>query len=414
MRYKGVEKSLSEIAEELNVDAVVEGTVYQIDESVRIRLQLVDVFPVERNLWSETYDRAMADVLMMYSEMAHAIAGKIQVKLTAEEETSFRSTRSIGPETYAAYLKGQFHWYKLTRKDLETALQYFQLALDKDPDNALAYAGIANVWSGQMAMGFVPTREAAPKAKAAAAKALELDDTLAEVHYALAFVGWIEWDWDGTWTAFRRAIELKPNYASARAYYSGFLHIMRRPEEAMAQIESALNLDPFNPLFQALYSMDLMYARRYDEAIELLRNTLKTAPNDLVSLSSLRSAYHMKHMYEEAMEIWKASYAAKNDREAEDALARGYAEAGYSGALSRVAETLIARSRTTYVTSWQIGTLYTRAGKNEKALEWLEKAYEEHDSNMPYLSVDPIFDGLRSDQRFQDLLRKMDLLELEK
>ena len=413
MQYKGVKKPLSAIARELNVDAVIEGTVYKVGKSVRIRVQLTDAFPEERSLWSETYDRAMTDVLVMYSEMARTIADEIQLKLTVEEETSFASIRSIDPETYDAYLKGQFHWYKLTQKGLETALQYFQLALEKDPDNALAYAGIANVWSGQMAMGFVSTSEAAPKAKAAAAKALELDDTLAEVHYALAFVGWIEWDWEGTWTAFRRAIELKPNYASARAYYSNFLHIMRRPEEAMAQIEQALKLDPFNPLFKALYAMDLMYARRYDEAIELLRNTLQTAPNDLVSLSSLRTAYHLKQMYEEALEIWKTSYSAKNDHEAVDALTHGYAEAGYSGALRRAAETLIARSHTTYVTSWQIGTLFTRAGENDKALEWLEKAYEEHDSNMPYLSVDPIFDDLRDDPRFQDLLRKMNLLELE-
>jgi tetratricopeptide (TPR) repeat protein len=152
-----------------------------------------------------------------------------------------------------------------------------------------------------------------------------------------------------------------------------------------------------------------MYARRYDDAIALLRNTLKTTPNDPVALSTLRSAYHQKRMYKEALEIWKTSYAARGDQEAVDALAQGYAKAGYSGALSRVAEMLIARSRTSHVTPWQIGTLYTRAGKTDEALAWLEKAYDARDQNMPYVSVDPIFDSLRDHPRFQELLRRMDL-----
>ncbi|MEE8377097.1 MAG: tetratricopeptide repeat protein, partial [Candidatus Aminicenantaceae bacterium] len=278
------------------------------------------------------------------------------------------------------------------------------------PNYALAYAGIAHVWLGRQQQGLVQPSEAAPRAKAAALKALELDNTLAEVHYILAGIrAWVEWDWEGAETEFRRAIELDPNYPDPRAYYSHFLHMMKRPEEAMEQIERALELDPFNALFRAIYGMDLMYARRYDDAIALLRETLRTAPNDWTALSSLRSAYHLKGMYEEALEIWKKSFAAKGDREAEEALVSGYEEAGYSGALSRVAEMMIARSSTTFVTPWQIGTLYTRAGKKDEALEWLEKAYEAHDPNMPYISVDPIFDGLRDDPRFKDLLRQMNL-----
>jgi TolB-like protein/predicted Ser/Thr protein kinase len=410
MQYKGVKKPIPEIAQELNVDAVVEGTVHRAGEGVRIRVQLIEALPEERNLWAQTYDRTMTDVLVMYGEMARAIADKIRVTLTPQEETNLASTRQVNPEAYEAYIKGRFHWYKLTPQDLEIALQYFELAREKDPNYALAYAGIAHVWVGRQQQGLVPYSEAAPRAKAAALKALELDNTLAEVHHLLAGIrAWVEWDWEDAETAFRRAIQLNPNYPDPRAYYSHFLHIMRRPEEAMAQIERALELDPFNALFRALYGMDLMHARRYDDAIALLRETLRTAPNDPVALSTLRSAYHQKHMYEEALEIWKTSFAAKGDHEAEETLARGYAEAGYSGALIRVAEMLIARSRTTYVTPWQIGTLYTRAGKNDEALEWLEKAYEAHDGNMPYLSVDPIFDSLRDDPRFKDLLRRMNL-----
>jgi TolB-like protein len=409
MQYKGVEKPLPEIAEELNVDALVEGTVSRVSDSVRIRVQLIKALPEERNLWAQTYERDMTDVLVMYKEMARTIVDKTRVKLTADEEAKLASTRQVNPEAYEAYIKGRSHWYKLTSQDLELALQYFELALEKDSDYALAYAGIAEVWIGFRIQGLAPSSEAWPKVKEAALKALELDDTLAEVQFMLAMVDLGEWDWRDSEKAFQRALELNPNYPDARAYYSQLLFMMRRPEEAMVQSEQAMELDPFNTLLRSIYAWDLIYAHRYDDAIDHLRETLRTAPDDWTALSTLRSAYHQKGMYEEALEIWKRSYEARDDQEAEDALVRGYEEGGYSGALSSVAELLIERSRTTFVTPWQIGTLYTRAGKKDKALEWLEKAFEARDGNLIYLSVDPIFDYLRDEPRFQDMIRKMNL-----
>jgi serine/threonine-protein kinase len=238
-----------------------------------------------------------------------------------------------------------------------------------------------------------------------------LDNNLAEVHFVLGAIStWVDWDWLGAERGFRRAIELNPKYPDPRIYYAHFLNTMGRKGEAAPQADRALDLDPLNGLFQGLYAMHLMYSRRYDDAVALLRKILDAAPNDAIALSTLRSAYHMKRMYKEAMEAWRASFAAKGDRETEDALARGFAEGGYRVALERAAENLVARSRTTHVTPWQIATLYTRAGKNEAALEWLEKAHEAHDPNMPYLSVDPIFDDLRGEPRFQDILRRMKLL----
>jgi adenylate cyclase len=342
--------------------------------------------------------------------MARAIAGKMQVKLAPQEETRLAAARQVDPEAYEAYLQGQFHWYRLTRPDLDSAFQYFESALAKDPSYAQAYAGIASVWIGRQQQGFAPSSEAAPKAKAAAARALELDATLAEVHSTLAGIKtWTDWDWEGGEAEYRRALELTPTLPGPRTGLSHLLNVLKRPEEAMTQIERALELDPLNTLFRDFYAMDLMYARRYDDAIAVIRDTLKTSPNDLIALSTLRSAYHMKRMYPEAMEAWKASYAARGDQAAEDALTRGFEEGGYPMALQRAAETLAARSKTAYVPAWQIGTLYTRAGKKEEALEWLEKAYQAHDPNMPYISVDPIFDNLRGDPRFKDLLRRMNL-----
>ncbi len=408
MQYKGSEKSLPEIASDLNVDAVVEGTVYQVGENVRIRVQLIEAFPEERNLWAETYDRAMTDVLVMYKEMARTIADEAQIVLTPQEEAIFASTRQVNPEAYEAYNKGMFHVYKLTPQDLEIALGYFELALEKDPDYALAYVGISLAWGARLQQGLISESEARPKEEAARRKALDLDDTLEEVHYLLAVrKTWGDWDWEGADKAFVRTLELNPNYPDARAYYSWLLFYLDRPDEAMVQIERALELDPFNATFRSLYAWDLMYARRIDEAILHLQETLRTAPTDAMALSALKSAYHLKGMYEEALEIWRTSFSVKGDSDAEEALALGYEQSGYSGALNSLAELMIERSRTSFVTPWQIGTLYTRAGKDKEALDWLEKAFEAHDSNMPSISVDPIFDDLRDEPRFQDLLRRM-------
>jgi len=410
MKYKGVEKSLPEIAQELKVDAVVEGSVLRVGESVRIRVQLIKALPEERNLWAQTYDRNMTDVLVMYKEMARAIADKTRVELTAQEEAILASTRQVNPEAYEAYNKGMFHAYKLTSQDLELARGYFELALEKDPNFALAYVGIGFVWQAQIQQGLMSHSEAGPKAEAASLKALELDDTLAEVHYFLAAnQTWGKWDFESAGKSFKRALELNPNYPDARAYYSWYLFYMERPEEAMAQIKRALELDPFNAAFRSLYAFDLMYARRFDEAVADLRETLRTAPTDEFALSAIRSAYHAKGMFEEAYEAWKTWYDVHGDGEAEQALVRGYEEAGYSGALSSVAELMIERSKTTFVTPWWIATVYTRAGRNDEALEWLEKAFEAHDANMPSISVDPIFDNLRDEPRFNELLRKMNL-----
>ncbi len=410
MKYKGMKKPVPEIARELKVKAIVEGAVHRVGDIVRIRLELVEALPEERNLWSDAYDRPMSDVLILYGEMARTIASKIRVGLAPKEQARLASARQVNPEAYQAYLKGLFCWYKLTRPDLENAEHYFELALEKDANYARAYAGIAEVWAARLQQGMAPAIEAAPKAKAAAAKALELDDKLAEVHYTLAGIKtWMDWDWAAGDAEYRRAIELNPNFADPRTGYSHLLNVLKRPDEAMAQIKRALELDPLNSLFQGFYAMDLMYARRYDDAIALLRKTLETSPHDLIALSTLRSAYHMKQMYPEAIEIWKRSYAERNDAEAVEALERGFKDGGYRGALRRVAETLAARSRSVYVPAWQIGTLYTRAGMEKEALEWLEKAYLAHDPNMPYISVDPIFDTLRGTAVFKDLLRRMNL-----
>jgi TolB-like protein/tRNA A-37 threonylcarbamoyl transferase component Bud32 len=409
MRFRGTKTPLSKVANELKVDALITGAVLRSGDRVRVTAQLINP-KTEAQLWARSYERDLRDILALQNDIVSAITREVKVRLTPQEETRLASARQVNPEAYDAYLKGQYEWYKLNRQGLDSALKYFELALEKDPEYAPAYAGVSRVWAGFQQQGFMSSAEATPKQKAAALKALELDNTLAEVHFMLAGINiWTDWDWPGGDREFRRAIELNSNYADARIYYSHLLSYMGRPKEAAVEADRGLTLDPLNTLVQDIYAMYLMQARRYDDAVAVLLNILKTSPDDALGLSTLRSAYHMKRMYKEALEIWKASYAAKGDHEAEEALDRGYAEGGYQRALQRVAETLAERSKTTFVTPWQIATLYTRAGINNEALEWLDKAYQTHDPNMPYISVDPIFDPLRNEPRFQDLLRQMKL-----
>jgi TolB-like protein/Tfp pilus assembly protein PilF/predicted Ser/Thr protein kinase len=411
MRYKNTDKSLPEIARELNVDALVEGTVYQVDENVSIKLQLFDALPEERSLWTQRYDRPVADVLVMYGEMAGAIAENIQVKLTAQEETRFAGARMVNPEAYDAYIKGMFHWQRFNLEDLETALQYFESALEKDPDFALAHTGIGLVWVVYALAGIVPANEAAPKAVEAAERAVELDDTLAEAHYALAVIRYgVEWDWDKAEASFRKAIELNPNFPDARSYYSNFLFIMHRPDEAIVQMERTMELDPFNSMFQAMYGADFLFMRRYDEAIEQFQKTLKIVPNHGTATDMLALAFHQKRMYENAFEQIKVYYESMDLEEGIEALTRGYEKAGYQGAMRSAAEMWEELSQVTYILPWNIAEVYAYAGNKEKTLDWLEKGVEVGDPNMVVIGVIPLFVDLLGDEpRYQELLRKMNL-----
>jgi serine/threonine protein kinase/Tfp pilus assembly protein PilF len=407
MHYKGSKKSLPQIARELAVDALVEGTVLREGGQVRITAQLIQA-ATDQHLWAESYQRDLRGIMALQGEIARAIAERVQAALTPGERNRMASARLVDPEVYEAYLKGMQHWYKLTSEDMDTALEYFERALKKDPNYAPAYSGVALVWVGRQQMGYAPSREAGPKARAAALKALELDNALTEAHCSLAIVkGFYEWDWAGSDVEYRKAIELNPNYPDARALYSHDLMFTKRPEEAMAQIQRALELDPLNALFQAFYGLDLQFVGRYDEAIAQYRKALKTSPRLPFAHKNIALILYHKGLYADSLAEWKASFAG--DRELEEALAQGFAQAGYRGAMHRAADAMAARSRTSYVSFEPVAFLYLSAGENERALEWLEKGLEARDPNLPYISVKPIYNPLRSDPRFQDLLRRMNL-----
>jgi serine/threonine-protein kinase len=409
MQYKDTDKSLPEIARELNVDVVVEGTVYQVGDNVRIRVQLIDAFPEERNLWAHTYERAGTEVLAMYNEVARAIVNEVQITLTPKEETRLASALQVNPQAYEAYLKGMSHLYKLTPPELDAALHYFEQALETDPNYALAYTGISFVWGARQQMGLLIPSEATPKAKAAAQRALELDDTLAEVHYTLAGIRtWSDWDWEGGEQAFKRALELKPNYPEALVYYSNLLCYLGRLDEALAKAERAVQLDPLNSVILTISGGTLSYLGRYDDAIERYQNALQTSPNDPVGHNGLWECYYMKGMYEESLESAKAFFTGLGMAPIAEAMAQGFEEDGYSGAMTSAAETLIAFSKQTYISPYSISMMYALAEDKEKTIEWLEIGYEMKDPMMPYVSIFT-FDLLDDDPRYQDLLKRMNL-----
>ncbi|MGD9346234.1 MAG: protein kinase [Candidatus Aminicenantes bacterium] len=408
MKYKETDKTLSEIARELNVDVVVEGSVQQAGDRIRIQVRLIDALPEEQNLWGQTYERAMSDVLVMYGEMAQAIADNIQVKLTDQEESRLAGARQVNPEAYEVLLIGKQKESPLTPQAFDIALEYYELALEKDPNYAAAHLAVANTWLLRNQFGYTAPREAGPKAKAAVLKALELDSTLADGHALLAWVNFLyEWDWAGAEAEWKRAIELNPNYVDS--VYAHFLWIMKRPEEAMAQMERALQLDPLNELVHIHHGFILESAGRYDEAIVQMRKLLRTSPQHPMAHQLLSVSFWHKAMYEESLTEMKTYYSCMGDREVEEALTQGYAQSGYRGAMRRAADLLAARARKTYVLSVDVALLYAVAEENGQALEWLEKGLEVRDPVMPYVDAFVEFAPLRPDPRFQDLLRKMNL-----
>lgn len=407
MQYKGTSKAIDRIGQELGVHYVLEGSVRRAAERVRITAQLIQVSD-QTHLWADCYERDLGDVLLLQSEIAQAIAREIQVTVTPEGTRCLAGARRVDSEAHEGYLKGLSYWYKLSREHLDIALDYFQLALEKDPSYALAYAGVAYVWFSRGDCGLMPPRQAFPKAKAAALKANELDDTLTEVHVLLANVRrHYEWDWNGAEREFQQAIRLDPNHADGHFMYSDFLVSMRRSDEAIAEMERALELDPLNFFFHCFLGWHLVYLRRYDEAIAQLGRTLRTEPNFPAAHLGLWGAFYQKRMYDDALREAAKFFDLLGDDQLAKTLERSYVEAGYTGAMRLAAEKLGERSHKTHVPALRIARLYAHAGDHDRALEWLEKAYEDHEPPLVHLRVAWDWDSLRDHPRFQDLLRRM-------
>lgn len=412
MHYKGTKKSLPEIAREINVDAVVEGTVQRSGDRVMIRAQLIHVAS-DKHLWVQDYVREMRDVLDLQSEIAQAIAREVQIKMTPAEKERFIARHPVRPKAFDEYLQGRYlYWNRRTPENLNKAIVHFQNAVKEDPNFAQGYVALADSYSaiGTVQVGAVPPVEARSLAEQAATKALEIDDALAEAHGALANVKHYNLDWTGAEQDFKRALELNQNYANAHNFYAGYLMCRGRVDESIAASNRARELDPFSLSISAQRGFLLENARRYDEAIAQLRVVIAMDPNHYSAYWILGHTYAANRQFDEAIgAAQKAVDLSERTPGALGILGLAYGLADRKAEAKKVLDELLKLNESRYVTPAALVNVYIGLGDKDKAFEWLEKAYQERSNFVAYLKVFPILDPLRSDPRFNDLLRRVGL-----
>ncbi len=410
MAYKHARKPLPQIARELNVDAVVEGTVLRSGDQVRITAQLIEASS-DKHLWSQSYQGELRDTLALQGKVARAIADQIRINLNSQEQAALKNVRVVNPEAYESYLKGRYFWNKRTADGLKVALAYFNQAIDEDAKYAQSYSGLADTYAllGDWQYAAMTPKEALPKAKAAAIKALELDSALGEAHNSLAFcLDGFDWDFDSAGKEFRRAIELNPGYATAHHWYAWHLSLLGRYDEAIVEMRKAENLDPLSLIINADLAELLVLAHSYDESIRQSRKTIEMDPNFALAHNQLGQAYLQKQMHDEAIaELQKAVQLSAGSPTCIANLARVYAASGKRSEAAKLLSDLKKRSNPGYSHASEIAVIYAALGDKNQAMTWLEKGYEERFN--PGVLLRPGFDPLRSDPRFQDLVRRIGL-----
>ncbi len=418
-RYKRRDIEPEKVAKELGVEALVMGRLMQRGDDVSVSAELVYARE-DKQLWGEHYNRKVADITSVQQEIATAVSGKLRGGLTSAEKTRLNKSSATNPEAYQLYLKGRYHANQTTAAGLKKAIEYFEQAIDKDPGYALAYAGLADSYS---ALGggwlYLSPSDSFPKAKAAARKALELDDTLAEAHAALAYaVFFADWDWPSTEREFKRAIELNPNNALSHDRYAECLKTRQRFEESLAEAQRAQELDPLSPEIVSQVGTDYLFTRRYDESIAQYQKALDLNPNLPAIRTLLSWAYAMKRMYPQALAEYDKIAGQDKAVAAENQFVAGglgwvYAVSGRRADALKIAQELKDLSSRTYVDFYSLGGIYAGLGDKDEAFRLLEKGYAQHSATMPWLGIDVYWYGMRSDPRYADLLRRMGLPQPE-
>jgi len=410
MAYKHTRKSLPQIARELNVDAVVEGSVLRSGDQVRITAQLIEA-ATDRHVWSQSYQGALRDTLALQNNVARAIADEIRISLNPQEQAALRHATVVNPVAYESYLKGRYFWNKRTANGLKSALAYFNQTIEEDPTYVQAYSGLADTYAllGDWQYAVMTPKEALPKAKAAAIKALELNNALGEAHNSLAFcLDGFDWDFDSAGNEFRRAIELNPGYATAHHWYAWHLALLRRYDEAIVEMRTALNLDPLSLIINADLAELLALAHRSDDSIQQSRKTIEMDPNFGLAHNHLGQAYLQKHMNDEAVaELQEAVKLSGGSPTCIANLARAYAASGKSSEAVALLSDLKKRSHPGQSLASEIAVIYGALGDTDQAMRWLEQGYEERFN--PGVLIRPGFDPLRSDPRFEDVMHRVGL-----
>lgn len=410
MHYKKTDKTVPQIAHELDVDGVLEGSVMREGDQVRVSVQLIHG-PTDKHLWAETYQRELRGVLALQSEVAQAVAQEVRASLTPEEHVRLAHARLVNPQAYDAYLKGRHFWETRTPEGLQKALEYFEFAVRIDPGCALAYTGLADTYSILGDQKLLAPGESFPKARAAAERALELDENLAEAHAAMALVlHAYYWDWPGSEREINRAIQLNPGYASAHHWHALFLSQMGQHTEALAEIRKAQALDPLSPRINAnIGGSVLSAARQYEQAIQELQKALELFPEDATTLVFLGAAFSAAGRHEEAIAYTRRGITLGHEPAESEMLnlARVLALAGKREEANQIIATVLKPGQKKHVLC--PAELYVALGDRDQAFACLEMGYKERDSDMAWLLVAPGLDPLRSDPRFAALLRKMHL-----
>jgi TolB-like protein/Tfp pilus assembly protein PilF len=407
-RYKGKEADPQKAGSDLHVRAVVSGRLLQRGSTLIVRAELMDV-ATGAQLWGGQYNRQAEDVFLLQGDLSREISEKLQLQLTGDQKQRLTKRYTEDAEAYRLYLKGRYHWNKRNPEDLQKAVEYFRQALDKDPAYSLAYAGLADTYPYLSFFHLVPPRVAMPKAKAAAAKALEIDDHLAEAHVSL---GYVSFTFDGDWSAagkhFEQALALNPAYSGAHTFYAFYLSSLGRSEEALAVAKRALDRDPASCAVSHSLAVQLYLARQFEQAIEQAHNTLEMDAHFAISYEVLGEAYLSKGLYREGLlALEQFSALSRSSATSRALLGYSHARLGEHSTAVRLIEELDAASQHGFVPAFLFALVYAGLDDQDQAFSWLEKAYEERFYRLAYLKVEALWDPLRSDPRFADLLRRV-------
>jgi TolB-like protein/DNA-binding winged helix-turn-helix (wHTH) protein/Tfp pilus assembly protein PilF len=411
MQYKTARKPLRDIARELDVEAVLEGTLTRSNTHVRITVRLIDA-TTDRLLWGENYDRELSDVITLQNQIAKAIADKFSATLTPVERTQLTAAHPVDPVAYELYLKGRYFWVKRTGESFNRAMDYFRQAIERDPRYAAPYSGLADcyvLFGSSFDVGGHAPGDVQPQAKAAAMKALELDDALADAHSSLAYVKLTyDWDWTRAEAEFRRSLDLNPGYAHGHHWYAHLLLASGRTNEALAESRQALELDPLSPIINVHLAWHYLYTEQYERALEQVAKTLELNPAYALAHWYGGLAYERKKMFPDALrELATARDLLPGNLAVQSDIGRIHAVSGNAVEAERVIAELKQQSARRYVNKYEVALIYVGLGKQDEAFGWLQQAFRERSDQMIYLRVDPRLESLRTDARFADLVRRV-------
>jgi serine/threonine protein kinase/tetratricopeptide (TPR) repeat protein len=410
LQYKDTEKSIPEIADELGVQYVVEGSVQRSGNRIRISVLLINASP-EHVIWPGSYDSDQKDVLTLYGEFSQSIAEQIKIKLTAEEQERLRDTYVVNPDAYDTYLRGRYNWNKRTPETLGMSIELFQKAIEQDPALAPAYSGLADALAlfGSLEYGVYPPKEVMPRAKDAALTSIRLDPLLAEGHTSLAnILLFYDWDWEAAKREFEKAIDLKPNYPTAHHWYGTYFITLGKFKKAFDEIKIARNLDPYSRVISVDEGWFHQYAREYNEAVQDIQKTLELEPDFIIAHLNLGFTYTLKGKYDEAIQSFRRAKELSGDYPLSlAALSYSLAVAGREAEAMELLGKLNQISEARYVPALYFGLIYMGLGDKDQAFYWMDKAFEERSGYLLYLKVDPKVDSLRGDPRFNEVLKKI-------